>query len=358
MGFLDKMKHSLSFGGRSKPLGLEIGSSAIKVVELVEKGGNFLLNNAHVISIPRGMVAGGVIKDKESMVSELESLWENLELNKTNVAFALPGNFSMIETFSLPDTIGDEEITEQVEKKVTATVPLKKDELTFDFDVYPPEDDDAESKIQVVYAVARREMVDSYRHVFEAAGLSLESVKPTPVCLANIVSANTVFDKGEAVLVLEIGSDSTNMLVLRDRRILYSRNISMGGGIITQVIADKLNVSFSDAEKMKVTTSEIDKTMLRDAAVALAAKLQGEVGISIGQIEGSLGSSLGLKRVLVTGGASKSLFIEEELSSILGMQVETLIPIKNVALSPKLDPPSLTVIAPRIATVMGLLLKV
>jgi len=356
VGFLDKIK-GFSFGGKSQPLGIEIGSSAVKVVELVDKGGNFILQDAHVVSIPRGLVVGGVIKDRETMVSELEGLWDTLGLKKREVAFALPGNFSMIETFSLPAEVSEEEITAEVEKRVATTIPLKKEELTFDFDVYPPEEDEGEGKLQVIYAIARREMVDSYRHILEAAGLSLESVKPTPVCLANVVAANSVFKKGEAVLVLEIGSDSTNLLVLRDQRILYSRNISVGGGMVTQLIAEKLNVSFSDAEKMKLKSGEVDKHILRDAAVALAAKLQGEISVSLGQIEGALGISLDLQKVLITGGGAKSIFLEDELASLLGMQVEALIPIKNIALSTRLDPPSLAVIAPRIAAVIGLLLK-
>ena len=356
MGFLDKLR-GISFGSKSHPLGIEIGSSAIKVVDLTEKGGNFLLQDAHVVSIPRGLVVGGVIKDKESMVSELENLWDSIGFKKTEVSLALPGNFSMIETFTMPATSEEEEIMAEVEKRVSTTIPLKKDELTYDFDVYPLNEDQEEEVLQVVYAIARKEMVDSYRHILEAAGLSLEAVKPTPVCLANVVAANTLVKKGESVLVLEIGSDSTNLLVLRDMRIIYSRNVSVGGSIVTQLIADKLGVSFSEAEEMKLKTGEVDKHTLRDAAVGLAAKLQSEVSISLGQIEGALGTALTIEKVLITGGGSKSIFLEEELSSLLGMQVEALIPIKNVALSPKLDPPSLAVIAPRIAAVMGLLMK-
>jgi type IV pilus assembly protein PilM len=355
LSFLDKLR--LSLGGKSQPLGLEIGSSAIKVVDVVEKKGNFVLQDAHVVSIPRGLVVGGVIKDRDGMVSELENVWDSLNLKKIEISFVLPGNFSMIETFSLPADMDEDEILAEVEKRVSTTIPLKREELTFDFDVYPPDMDDEGDKIQIIYAIARREMVESYRHIFEAAGLILESVKPTPVCLANIVSANTLFHKGETVLLLEIGSDSTNLLVLKDGRIIFSRNISVGGSMITQFIADKLNLSFSEAEKMKLTGGEVDRHTLRDAAVALAAKLQGEVSVSLGQIEGAIDKSLNLQRALITGGGSKSVFLEEELASLLGMKVEALIPIKNVALSPKLDPPSLAVIAPRISAVMGLLLR-
>ncbi len=356
VSFLDKLKSGFSFGSKSQPLGLEIGSSAVKVAEVFERGGEFVLENASLVSIPRGMVVGGMIKDKEGMISELESIWDSLELGKREVALALPGNFSMIETFTVPDTADEDEIMAQVEKRVEATIPLKKEELTFDFDVYPP-DEAEDGKMQVVYAIARREMVDSYRHIFEAAGLTLESVKPTPVCLANIVSANTMSAKGEAVLVLEIGCDSTNLLVLRDGRILYGRNVSIGGSVVTELIAEKLNVPFGEAEKMKLKGEGIDKSMMRDGVVVLAAKLQGEISISLGQIESSMGGVVELNKVLLTGGGSKSLFIEEELESLLNMKVESLIPIKNIALSPDLDPPSLADMAPSLSVVMGLLLR-
>ncbi len=356
MGFLDRFK-GMGFGGKSHPLGIEIGSSAIKVVDMAEKGGGFVLNGAHVVPIPRGLVTGGVIKDenKDRMVSELEELRELVGIKKGEVAFALPGNFSIIETFALQGVPDEDEIRSQVEKRVAATIPLKREELTFDFDVYLPED--GEENSQVVYAIARREMVDSYRYILEAAGFTLESVKPTPVCLANVVAANTYFSKGEVILLLEIGGESTNLLVMKDGRILYSRNVSIGGSVVTQMIADKLGLSFEDAEKMKLNAGDADRTTLRDAAVALAVKLQDEVGVSLGQIEGALGTGLELKRVLLTGGGAKTIFLEEELQSVLGVQVEGLIPIKNIALSPALDPLVLAEIAPRISTAIGLLLK-
>ncbi len=356
MSFIKKLK--LNLGGKSQPLGLEIGSSAIKVVEIAEKSKIPVLQNAYIASLPRGLVVAGVIKDEESMVAELKNIWESNGIRKREISFALPGNFSMIETFSLPADTDEEEIMAQVEKRVSTTIPLKKDELTFGFDVYPPNPEEDNDNIQVIYAIARKEMVRTYRNIFEAAELTMESVKPTPVCLANVVSANTVFQKGESVLVLEIGCESTNLLVLKEGRILYSRNISIGGSMVTQIIADKLNISFGEAEKMKLNAGEMDAHLLRDAAVAVAAKLQGEVSISVGQVEGAMETPLNIQRVLITGGGSRSPFIEDELASLLNMKVEAFSPIKNMALSPKLDPTLLEVIAPRIASAIGLLLKV
>lgn len=347
---LDPLKEIVK--GRRELLGLDIGTSAIKVVEMKRKGEVHILRQAHVVPLIPGRVSSGAIIDAEELASELKSIWNSLNLKTKNVAIALPGSMTILRRARLP-YVPEDEIEKAIKWEIEKTLPFKVEDIHFDYFIYEMREGES---IDLIYAVAKKEVIKGFQDLTEMAGLNLDVLDSAYLSLANITIAN-YDDLGNILfLIFDVGAESSNLLVLKNNRIVYGRNVEVGGITVTSHIAKATGCSLEEAEQTKLN-GEVDEGVMREGAHQLALKLYNEVIVSLNFAQNLLGTKEQVERIFLTGGSSNTPFLITEVSSLMNTEVHSLLPIRKIDLHPSLEPSYIDEIAPRMPIAMGTALR-
>jgi len=342
----------MALGKRKALLGVDIGSNSLKIVEIRGKRDQLILNQAHVVPLPPGKVTMGTIEDPEGLASELDTVWNTLQLKNRNISLALPGNLTILRRTKLP-YVPPEEIEKAIQWDIEKVLPFKLEEIHFDFHVYEIKEGE---NIDLVYVVAKRNVIETYQQLFVMAGINLEVLDSTFLALANIAIINYEELKETFYMILDIGAESSNLMAMKNDRILYCRNVEVGGDLVTQCISRHLSCSTEEAERLKLA-GDVEESILREGAQTLASKLHNEIIISLNYAQNILGSQEPVEKILVTGGGSNTLFLIQELGPLLNTNVQPMSPIRRVELDPHLDPTHVDEISSRLSVAMGTGLK-
>jgi len=341
-----------TLGRKRNLLGVEISSNSLKIAEVKNKGGEFLLSQAHVVPLPAGKINAGNIEDLEGMASELDTIWNSLNLKNRNVSLALPGNLTILRRSKLP-YVPYEEIEKAIQWEIEKVLPFKLEEIHFDFHVYDVKEGES---IDLIYVVARRTVVESYQQLLNIAGLNLEVLDSAFLALANVTLINYDDLPDVLFMVIDIGSKNSNILVVKDNRILYGRNVEIGGSLVDQIISREIGCTLEEAENIKLS-GELDESIIRDGASALANKLYNETIVSLNYSSNLLDSQERIDRIYITGGASLTPFLTAELSNLLNIDIHSLSPVRKIDLSPQIDPSYIDEVSPRIPIAIGTALR-
>jgi type IV pilus assembly protein PilM len=245
----------LPFSPKSPPLvGLDIGSSSVKLVELSDVGGTMRLERYAIEPLPRGAVVDGNI-DKIDIVAEaVKRAWRRAGTRIKNVAMALPASAVITKRIALPASLREEELEMQVESEANQYIPFALDEVSLDFQVLgaiPNAPDD----VEVLIAASRKEKVEDRMAVAQAAGL-----KPTVVdvesyamraALERVIEQLPNRGEGLVIAVFYLGANTTGVTVMHDGEAIYEREQPFGGQQLTGDIARAYGIPVEEAEQKK-----------------------------------------------------------------------------------------------------------
>ena len=247
------MAFELPFSPKSPPLvGLDIGSSSVKLVELSDVGGTMRLERYAIEPLPRGAVVDGNI-DKIDIVAEaVKRAWRRAGTRIKNVAMALPASAVITKRIALPANLREEELEMQVESEANQYIPFALDEVALDFQVLgaiPNAPDD----VEVLIAASRKEKVEDRMAVAQAAGL-----KPAVVdvesyamraALERVIEQLPNRGEGLVIAVFYLGANTTSVAVMHDGEAIYEREQPFGGQQLTGDIARAYGIPVEAAEQ-------------------------------------------------------------------------------------------------------------
>lgn len=250
------MAFELPFTSKAPPLvGLDIGSSSVKIVELSDAGGGVMRLERYAIEpLPRGAVVDGNI-DKIDVVAEaVRRAWRRAGSRIKNVAMALPASAVITKRIALPAGLREEELEMQVESEANQYIPFALDEVSLDFQVLGPIPN-APDDVEVLIAASRKEKVEDRMAVAQAAGL-----KPVVVdvesyamraALERLIEQLPNGGEGLVIAVFYIGANTTSVTVMHDGEAIYEREQPFGGQQLTGDIARTYGIPVEEAEQKK-----------------------------------------------------------------------------------------------------------
>ncbi|MDD2919228.1 pilus assembly protein PilM [Rhodoferax sp.] len=244
------------FSQRLAPLlGLDIGNSSVKLVELgQDKEGNLVVEACAVVPLEGGWIKDGNIENFDAVAEAVRRLIKISGIKTKNVVMALPPSSVITKKIVLPGGMTDQELEMQVESEANQYIPFPLDEVSLDFCILGPS---ASSKgdIEVLIAASRREKVQDLQGMAEATGLKpvIVDVKSYASRLAaSRLIANMPEHSADSVVALfEVGSLTTSMQVMRNDEVLYDREQAFGGSQLTQLIVLQYGFSYEEAEIKK-----------------------------------------------------------------------------------------------------------
>jgi type IV pilus assembly protein PilM len=235
-------------------IGVDISSSAVKMVELSQAGRNFSLERYVIEPLPKDAVTDNNIVNSEAVALAIRNAWRRMGTKVKNVAAALPASAVITKKILVPAGMSERELESQVETEANQYIPFSLDEVNLDFQVLGfainnPEEED------VLIAAAKKDKVDERVAAIEEAGLKavVLDVESYATQAAFELMRPQLPNGGEnqIVAVVDIGSTAMHMNIFKDGQSIYSRDQGYAGNQLTQEIQRKFNMSAEEAEQAK-----------------------------------------------------------------------------------------------------------
>jgi type IV pilus assembly protein PilM len=235
--------------------GLDISSSSVKMLEIVDAGKGVYRVERYVIeSLPRDAVVDGNISNLEAVAEAVKRGHKKLATRTRHVAMAVPSGAVITKKIIVPAALREAELEVQVETEANQYIPFALEEVNLDFQTIGPSASNPEEQ-EVLIAATRKEKVEDRVAVAESAGLKaivmdVESYAQM-AALALVVRQLPHGGKDQNIAVVDIGANVTNINVLRNEQSVYTREQAFGGNQLTQEIMSRYGMSPEEAENAK-----------------------------------------------------------------------------------------------------------
>jgi len=270
------------FKPKAPPLfGLDISSSSVKMVEIVDAGkGAFRVERYTIEPLPREAVVDGNVNNLEAVADAVKRGHKRLGTRTKHVAMAVPSGAVITKKIIVPAGLREEELEIQVESEANQYIPFALEEVNLDFQLVGQAPSSPEEQ-EVLIAATRKEKVEDRVAVAESAGLKaivmdVESYAQQSA-LALVVQQLPNGGKDQNIAVVDVGANVMNVGVLRNDQSVYAREQAFGGNQLTQDIVSRYGMSADEAESAKRTgglPDDFETEVLRPFMENLSMEIQ------------------------------------------------------------------------------------
>ena len=322
---------------RAKTLvGLDIGSSAVKAVELKASGKTYRVTAFGAESIPPDSIVDGAIIDGAAVADAIKRLFESRKIQTSDVAASLSGNAVIVKKITLP-VMTESELTESIYWEAEQYIPFDIQDVNLDYQILDPGDALAgKSTMDVLLVAAKNEKIADYTGVIAQAGRSAVVVDVDAFALQNAFEVNYGIEPGQVVVLLNAGASATNINILQGDQSVFTRDISIGGNAYTEALQKELNLPYEQADQLK-RGEPVDGVTFEDARPVLRAVSENvmlEIQKTFDFFKATASSDR-IDRIVVSGGASRAEGFLETLGERFDAPVELFDPFKRVAFDAK-----------------------
>src|SRR3954454_15973156 len=320
-----------------RAVGLDIGTSAVRAVELVLGREQVTLTRFGQVALPPGAVRGGEVVDAPAVAAAIRRLWREAGVRRRTLIVGV-GNQRVVVRQADLTAMSDEDMRSALQFQAQDLIPIPIEDAILDYQVvdeFPTSDGEM---MRILLVAAQRDMVRSLLAGLEGAGLSASLVDLIPFALMRaLTQASLVRDLEPTVeAIVSVGASITNVVIHQRGVPEFVRTLGVGGDDITQGIGNDLGVDADTAEDLKrrANPDSPDELESRTAQIVIAQST-----LLIEEIRGSLdyyqaqpeASPIG--RIILTGGGSRTISLPESLEQTLGIAVEEGHPLSGVELA-------------------------
>ena len=367
------------FGRRAKSMvGLDIGTSRVKLVELTAKGASIELTRAAVELTPVDVIRDGKVVRPEQVAAVIKKALAAGHFRPGEVVAAIAGQGVVVRHVQFPK-MPEEELREALKWEGQKYIPFPMEEAVVDFEVIHGVADPEAANMEVMLVAAQRSIVDSHLAAIELAGLRVVAVDVQPFTVLRALryeppGAGRPPAAGNGIVAyVDIGAGTTDIVIADGEIIRFTRIVPVGGYSFTRAIADGLGVGFEEAERIKIDEarvypdhSQLDaldarRRVIADAVLDTARAIGTEVRRSLDyhdlQLQGRRDDAA-VSRVVLAGGGSVLDGLDKYLQGELGLPTTMCDPLRNIAINPKVAAKlDLDKLGPMLAVGIGLALR-
>lgn len=338
-------------------IGVDIGSGCIKVVRINETKNGKELSLFDFIKTPHGAIVDGIIEDRSMVVQTLEELLSKNKIKDADAVVAVAGHSSVIiKRITIPKMTEDE-LSKSIKFEAEQYIPFDINDVNIDFQILG--DSKFESaQMDIILVAVKKNVLNSYAEALEMAGLTPIVIDVCQFAVSNIFEFNNGGLNNECVAIANIGANSTNLVIVKEGKPLFTRDTPIGGNVHTEMLMSELNLNLEDAERAKkglsvegVTAEQINYTILNSSEEIFA-----DIQRSMDFFRSSI-SDEEIMKIILSGGVSLTKGFKEALAERVVMPVELLDPFKNLTINPKLEEQYIRDMAPLGVVATGLALR-
>lgn len=345
----------LFFKKKKEVIGIDIGSSSVKLVQLKAQKGAYRLLNAGIMPLPPEAIVDNTLMDSASIVGAIRNLVASLGIKARDVACSISGNSVIIRKITLP-TMTTEELEDQIVWEAEQYIPFDINDVNLDFQILSPDSIDP-TKMSVLLVASKKDLINDYVAVFNEAGLQLSVVDVASFTIQNAFEINHDVDPDDVVALINIGASVMNINIVKSGITLFTRDVQMGGNLYSEEIQKQMGLSSSEAESMKLLANKAANKALLEVLDKVNETITQEIRRSL-DFYNSTASEERITRIFLSGGCSKVYNLLEVINEKLGVPVEMINPFARITCNDKeFDPEYLAEIAPLMAVTVGLAIR-
>ncbi len=346
--------------GKAKAVvGLDIGSSAVKAVELKAAGKGHKVVAFATEPIPPDSIVDGAIIDGAAVAEAIRRLFENKAFKTKDIAASLSGNAVIVKKISLP-VMTESELAESIYWEAEQYIPFDIQDVNLDYQILDagtgPE---SKGTMEVLLVAAKKEKIADYTGVISQAGRVAVIVDVDAFALQNAYEANYGVDPQAVVVLLNAGASAININILNGAQSVFTRDVSLGGNAYTEAVQKELNLPFDSAEQLKKgePVDGTDWEAVKPVLHAMTENVLLEIQKTFDFFKATATSDR-IDRILLSGGASRVDGFAEALAERFGTPVEAFDPFRTIAFDPaKLGVADAGNLVPTAAVAVGLALR-
>ena len=340
-------------------IGLDISSSAVKMVELGSDGkSGFRVERYAIEVLPRDAVADGNIVNLEATAEAIRRAWKRLATSTRSVAIALPTSHVITKKIIVAAGLREQELELQVESEANQYIPFALEEVNLDFQIAGPAPSSPD-EIEVLIAASRKEKVEDRVAVVESAGLKavvMDVESYAALAAFDLISRQLPEGgKGQIVALVDIGANVMSLTVLRDGQQLYGREQAFGGNQLTQDVARLFGMTFEEAETEKRRNNlpdNYESEVLQPFVESMALEVSRALQFFFTSTQFSQ-----VSHIVLSGGCAVLPGADEAVASRTQINTVVANPFADMLLSERVKAKNLLQDAPSLVVACGLALR-
>lgn len=344
------------FGGGKTIVGLDIGSSSIKAVELKKAKGEIEVAHLGIEPLASDIVVDSMIVDSGSVSSAITKIFNENNIKAKQVATSVSGHSVIVKKITIP-TMSEGELAESINTEAAQHIPFDIADVHIDYQLLS--EDLSGPQMDVLLVAVKKDKILNYTNALSLAGKSPAVVDIDAFALQNCYEYNYEPAPGSTAALLNLGASVMNINIVKGSTPLFTRDVSVGGNQYTDSLQKELDLSFDDAEALKLgkkvgTVSEDAKMpILQQVTEIIVLEIQKTFDFFRATASGEH-----IERIYLAGGSSKVPGLMEALRQEFSLPVELLNPFQRIGYAPNL--PSAELIeenAGQLAVAVGLALR-
>lgn len=345
------------FNKKKDLIGVDIGSSSIKLVQLALNKDTYQLVNVGIMPLPPEAIVDNSLMDTASVVDAIRGLVDSLHIKSRDVACSISGNAVIIRKIALA-SMTSEELEEQIGWEAEQYIPFDIKDVHLDFQMLGSDPADP-AKMQVLLVASKKDIINDYVSVFSEAGFNLAVMDVDAFAIQNAAELSGAAASSDEVLALiNIGASIMNINIVKGGGSLFTRDVQMGGNLYTEEIQKQMGVGSQEADSMKMLARDIASKPLRELVSRVNDTISQEIKRSVDFYNSTASNEDRISRICISGGCSKVDGLSEAVRDRLDMEVDILNPFARIKWDEKdFDREYLQEIAPYMSVCVGLAIR-
>jgi type IV pilus assembly protein PilM len=345
---------------RKRPalVGIDISSSAVKVLELSKDGEHYRVERYAVEPLPQNAVVEHAITEVEQVADAVDRAVKRSGTRLKHAAVAVPAANVITKVIKMPANLTDQERQTQIEMEADHYIPYPLDEVNLDYQVLEAAEPNA-AEVDVIMAACRKEVVDDYLAVIQGRGLTPHVVDIETYAMEHSYEliANHMPGGGmeKAVAIIDVGATTTTINVMHNNRSVYTRHHTFGGRQLTEEIQRRYGLSYEEAglaKKQGGLPDNYQTDVLRPFMEAMCQEIMRAL-----QFFYSSSPFNSVDQLLLAGGCAQIPGIDELVAARIGVPAMVANPFASMSISSRIKPQLLSNDAPSLMIACGLALR-
>ncbi|MCH7506015.1 MAG: pilus assembly protein PilM [Proteobacteria bacterium] len=345
-------------GTKSPPvMGLDIGSSGVRLLQLSRYGSSYRIDHFAIEPLPQGVIVEKSVQDIEAISTAIQSAVRNSGSNTKYCAVAVSGSAVFTKTISLQSNLAEADIESQVQIEANQYIPYPLDEISLDFEVLGPSPRNADM-VDILLAASKNDNVEARQDALESLGLKAKVVDVESFAIANafeLIRERDGIRSTETIGIFDIGHDLSTLLILRNGRVIYTRDHPFGGNQLIEEITRRYDMSPEQANffmRGESGPENFEEDVLEPFMLNVVQQISRAL-----QFYSSSAEFSNIKTIFLAGSMASVKGLADVVEQELGVKTGVADPVSGLELAPSVAVTALTRNAPNLMVAMGLALR-
>lgn len=327
------------FGKKDHLVGLDIGSSFIKVAELKATGKGYALHKFGMARIAPGTIVEGRVVDMDGLADDIRSLFKSQKIREKNVAISTGGHSVVIKTINI-STIPDKQLHDTIYSEAEQYIPYDIDDVNIDYQILG-ESEFSPDQLNVLLVAVKKDLVAEYIDLIRLAGLNPKIIDVDTFALQNTYEILPYESREKITLLIDVGASKTSLNILKANASLMMRDTVSGTNQILEEICDQAGITIDEAEQAVNGGANdiVSLELVQEISLKIAQAWCSEICEVVNTYQSSADDEK-VEKIILSGGGAFIEGFKEYLLSELEADVSIINPFEALFVNEKKFPDS------------------